>query len=101
MRKLLSLTFALAGALLLGAQSASALPATGLGSKAAVAAEGGSATQQVRWGHHHRGFGLGFGFYNYPRYRSYNSYDYDRPRYSYYSSNHGRHYCRRHQRWEY
>ena len=100
MRKFLALTLALAGALVLGAQSVSALTATAIGPKSAVTSDGGTSAQHVhRRGH--RGFGLGFGFYNYPRYRYYNNYDYDRPRYSYYSSNQGRHYCRRHQRWEY
>ncbi len=104
MRKFLALSLALSGALLLGAQTASALPATAVGSKAAVAVEGGGPAQHVHWRGHNRGFGIGFGFYNYPRYRYYNNYDYDQPRYSYYSQNyrhHRRHYCERHNRWEY
>ena len=105
MRKFMSTLLAITGAVVLGAQAASALPATGVGSKAAVAADAGAKAQQARWGHHHGGLGFGLGFYNYPRYRYYNNYDYDDyPRYSYYSNNyrhHRRHYCERHHRWEY
>ena len=103
MRRILAPLLAVSGALLLGAQTASALPATALGSKAAVTAEGGQAATQVHW-RHHGGLGIGFGFYSYPRYRYYNNYDYDTPRYSYYSNYsryHRRHYCERHHRWEY
>ena len=111
MRKLILSTLMLAGLALGAAGPVSAAAATGLAVKPAGAES--VSTNKVNFRHHGFG-GLGFGFgwgypryygYSYaPRYRYYDNYGYDRPRYSYYSYNsrrHHRHYCERHNRWEY
>jgi hypothetical protein len=110
MRKYLVTLIGILGLAVAFAVPASANVATGMTHKPVAAADSG--VTKVRYGHHGRHGGLGFGLYfgrpsyysYYPRYRYYND-DYNyRPRtYSYYSSSprrHGRHWCNRHDRWE-
>jgi hypothetical protein len=100
MRKLLTSLFVLAGVILGGSLPASAAAATGLIAKPAIS----SAVQveKAGWRHHgHRrgiflGFGGGYGGYPYYRRPYYNNY------YSGYPvRHHRRHWCGRHDRWEY
>lgn len=90
---------------LLFSAPASANVGAGIAHTPSIAA--GSQVTKV-W-HHHHGFryGLYFGapYYSYPRYRYYDDYYY-RPRYYSYNSyapygHHRRHWCGRHDRWEY
>jgi hypothetical protein len=108
MRKILAIALGIIGLTLALAVPASANAGAGLAHKPALAADSG--VTKVWYGHHHRHGGLGFGLYfgapryaYYPRYRYYNDYYYDRPRYSYYSYSsprRHRHWCGRHDRWE-
>ena len=90
---------------------ASALTAGAIVKPAANDAKSGIV--QAGWRHHHhRGLSIGFGWgyprsYGYPRYRYSDDYSYYRPRYyrpsySYYAPvrNRHRHWCNRHDRWE-
>jgi hypothetical protein len=104
MRKFVMSFLLLAGILFGGALPASANVASGLSAKPAVTSE----VAKAGWRHHgrHGGIFLGFGGYpygGYPYYgrRYYNSYAYA-PSYGYgYRRHHGRHWCGRHDRWEY
>lgn len=107
MRKYLMTLLGILGLAVTFAMPASANAGAGLAHKPVAAAESG--VTKV-W--HHHGGGLGFGLYfgrpsyysYYPRYRYYDDEYYYRPRsYSYYSyapRRHHRHWCNRHDRWE-
>jgi len=103
MRKLTVALSGLSALTLLFSAPASANVGAGVVHKPAIA----DASPVTKVWHRHHGFGLYFGtpYYSYyPRYRYYDDYYY-RPRYySYYSypyRRHHRHWCGRHDRWEY
>jgi hypothetical protein len=106
MRKFLMSLFVLAGVLLSGTLPASATAATGLTAKPAITST--ATAGKVHFRHHGGiffGFGGGYPYYGgYPRYRNYSYYQpryYDNS-YAYYSvRRHHRHWCDRHDRWEY
>lgn len=100
MRKFLMSLFVLAGVLLGGTLPASATAATGLTTKPTTSV----LVDKVGWrGHHGRhggiflGFGGGYGGYPYYRRPYYNNYYYS----NYPVRHHRRHWCDRHDRWEY
>jgi hypothetical protein len=105
MRKLLTSLFVLAGVILGGSLPASATAATGLIAKPAISST--AQVDKVGWRHHGRhggiflGFGGGYGGYPYYGRRYYNNYAYSRPSYYGYQRHSGRHWCSRHDRWEY
>ena len=106
MRNLAISLLVLAGTTLGGALPASANATAGLAAKPAIASE--TLAHKAHWRHHGFGgfyFGTGYqGYYGYPRYRYYDDYAY-RPRvhsyYSYAPRYRHRHWCGRHDRWEY
>jgi hypothetical protein len=110
MRKILLSMLVLAGLAFASVVPASANAAGALVQKPTMSSESG--VVKAGWRHrHHHGLSIGFGwgyprYYGYPRYRYYDDYSYSRPRYyrsySYYAPvrHHRRHWCNRHDRWE-
>jgi hypothetical protein len=106
MRKIILSLFVLAGVMLGGTLPASATAATGLIAKSAITS---TATADKVHFRRHGGIFFGFGG-GYPYYGGYpyRNYSYYQPRYydnsyAYYSGrrHHHRHWCDRHDRWEY
>ena len=104
MRKTIAIVLGVIGLALALAVPASANAGSGIAHKPVMATESGVTKVFHR---HHGGlrFGLAFGapYYYGSRYRNYDDDYYDRPRYSYYSyapRRHHRHWCNRHDRWE-
>ncbi len=110
MRKLMMSLFVLAGVIFSASLPASAMTATGVIAKPAMTSP--VTADKVHFRHHGGGIFLGFGggyggYGGYPYYghRYYNNYAYA-PRYYDYSYapvryHHHRHWCSRHDRWEY
>ena len=113
MRRILLSVLAIVGLALTTAVPASANAAGVMVSRPAQASES-SVVHVGHWHHGHRGgLSIGFGwgyprYYGYPRYSYYDDYSYYRPRtyyrpsYSYYAPvrHHRRHWCNRHDRYE-